>query len=111
MARKLTPQQAKLKADFEKMMNSHKKPLERGAKAKGVKSTAAPKSKLGVPLVERNRVDNAKSVDTGYASTAAKKIRAYTGDKMVGISQMHKSNAVPVFNEEAVKDITKMRRG
>jgi hypothetical protein len=34
----------------------------------------------------------------------------YTGEKMIGISQMAKSNAVPVFNEEAITDIARMRR-
>ena len=34
----------------------------------------------------------------------------YTGDQLVGISQMAKSNAVPVFNYEHVIDISRMRR-
>lgn len=51
------------------------------------------------------------SVDSGcgVATKAAPKV--YTGDKIVGIAAMHKSNLVPVFNEEAAKDISKMRRG
>lgn len=34
----------------------------------------------------------------------------YTGTKMVGISQTHKSNLVPVFNTDHVVDIARMRR-
>lgn len=34
----------------------------------------------------------------------------YTGEKIIGISQMAKSNAVPVFNQEAIVDIARMRR-
>ena len=34
----------------------------------------------------------------------------YTGDKMIGIATMHKSNAVPVFSDESAKDISRMRR-
>lgn len=109
--RKLTPQQLQLKKDFEKMMQQHSKPLERGAKSKGAKSSAPPLSKHATPHVERNRVSTAKSLDTGGGTTAAKRQKVYTGDKMVGVSQMHKSNLVPVFNDEAAKDITKMRRG
>jgi len=45
----------------------------------------------------------------GVATLAAPKV--YTGDKIVGIAAMHKSNLVPVFNEEAARDISKMRRG
>ena len=36
--------------------------------------------------------------------------QCYTGDKIIGIATMHKSNAVPVFNSEAAKDISQMRR-
>ena len=36
----------------------------------------------------------------------------YTGErKLLGIGLMHKSNLVPVWDEEDAKDITKMRRG
>lgn len=109
--RKLTPQQVVLKKEFEAMMAKHSKPLERGAKAKGAKSSASPVSKHAMPHVERNRVSTAKSLDTGGGTTAVKRTKVYTGDKVVGVSQMHKSNLVPVFNSEAAKDITKMRRG
>jgi hypothetical protein len=36
--------------------------------------------------------------------------KVYTGDAIVGISTMHKSNAVPVFNKQAAIDISQMRR-
>jgi hypothetical protein len=34
----------------------------------------------------------------------------YTGDKMIGIATMHKSNAVPVFSSEDAAAIANMRR-
>jgi hypothetical protein len=34
----------------------------------------------------------------------------YTGDKIIGIAAMHKSNLVPVFNDEAAKEVSSMRR-
>jgi hypothetical protein len=37
--------------------------------------------------------------------------KVYTGDAMIGISTLHKSNAVPVFRQEDAVDIAKMRRG
>ena len=37
--------------------------------------------------------------------------KVYTGDKIIGIATMHKSNAVPVFSEEQAVDISRMRRG
>ena len=36
--------------------------------------------------------------------------KEYSGDLVVGISQMHKSNAVPVINQEEIIDIARMRR-
>jgi hypothetical protein len=34
----------------------------------------------------------------------------YTGDKLIGIAMMHKSNLVPVFKKEDAEDISRMRR-
>ena len=36
--------------------------------------------------------------------------KVYTGSEMLGIGQLHKSNAVPVFRQEDVIDIARMRR-
>jgi hypothetical protein len=36
--------------------------------------------------------------------------KVYTGDAMIGIGQLHKSNAVPVFKQSDAEDISKMRR-
>lgn len=35
----------------------------------------------------------------------------YTGDKLLGIATMHKSNMVPVFKQEDAAEIARMRRG
>jgi len=40
-----------------------------------------------------------------------KQTQQYTGDKIIGIGTMHKSNAVPIFNDQQAKDISTMRRG
>jgi hypothetical protein len=37
--------------------------------------------------------------------------KVYTGDKMLGIATMHKSNSVPVFRAEDAVEIARMRRG
>jgi hypothetical protein len=39
-----------------------------------------------------------------------KEHQMYTGDAMIGIGQLHKSNAVPVFKKEDAVDLAKMRR-
>lgn len=36
--------------------------------------------------------------------------KTYTGDKIIGIGTMHKSNAVPIFSAEDAESISKMRR-
>jgi len=41
---------------------------------------------------------------------AAKESPKYTGTYVKGISTMHKSNAVPVVDDEHIKDIAHMRR-
>mgnify|MGYP001275068762 FL=1 len=41
-------------------------------------------------------------------STAKKEQHVYTGDLIVGIATMHKSNAVPVMNKQQAKDISRM---
>lgn len=51
------------------------------------------------------------SLDTGFGNAAKADIKVYTGDKMLGIATMHKSNSVPVFSAEEAEDISKMRRG
>ena len=51
------------------------------------------------------------SLDTGHAGAVrTKDIPQYTGTKIIGIGTMHKSNAVPIFNNEEAIDISKMRR-
>jgi hypothetical protein len=44
-------------------------------------------------------------------SCAKKEPPKYTGTLVKGIATMHKSNAVPVINEEQMQDISRMRRG
>lgn len=48
------------------------------------------------------------SADTGPATKSSPKV--YTGDKVLGIATLHKSNAVPVFNNTEAVEISSMRR-
>jgi len=52
------------------------------------------------------------SLDTGHkgAVTTGLKKHTYTGDKMLGVATMHKSNMVPIFNDESAVDVAQMRR-
>ena len=51
---------------------------------------------------------NSKDV-CGVATKPAQKV--YTGTLIKGIATMHKSNAVPVLNDEQAIEISRMRRG
>lgn len=58
---------------------------------------------------ETQHIPSLNSLPTGVAIKPEPKI--YTGDLIVGIATMHKSNAVPVMRgTDQAKDIAKMRR-
>jgi hypothetical protein len=50
------------------------------------------------------------SVTSNVADTSRKERSYYTGKNLLGIGTLHKSNLVPVFNEEDAKDMSNMRR-
>ena len=52
-------------------------------------------------------VSAAPSADSCSKPTRTK----YTGTLVKGIATMHKSNAVPIINDQEAKDISNMRRG
>lgn len=53
---------------------------------------------------------SAPSLVTPGGNCALKETPKYTGTQVLGISQMAKSNAVPVFNTDHIVDIARMRR-
>ena len=44
------------------------------------------------------------------AVTWAKGPKVYTGDQMIGIATMHKSNLVPIFSDDNAVEVSQMRR-
>lgn len=52
-----------------------------------------------------------KSADMGAPTVcAAPEAKKYTGTLVKGIGTMHKSNAIPIIDEEQMKDLARMRR-
>jgi len=51
------------------------------------------------------------SITSSNGDTFKKPIPIYTGDAMIGIGTLHKSNAVPIFSTDEAKEISRMRRG
>lgn len=60
--------------------------------------------------VGRSTSNHIPSRVTEGGSTAAVH-KVYTGNKILGIGTMHKSNAVPIFSDEQAVEISRMRRG
>ena len=63
-----------------------------------------------MPATYRNTNSQYKSLDTGVGICAKPERKEYTGTLVKGIATMHKSNAVPVLNQEEATDIANMRR-
>lgn len=53
---------------------------------------------------------NLPSKDTGVRMAVKKEVNTYTGDQMIGIGTLHKSNLVPIFKNDEAKEIASMRR-
>ena len=65
---------------------------------------------LNTPI-GRTNTHHIKSLNTGHSGpVSSKPAQKYTGSKMLGVGQLHKSNAVPVFCDQDAIDIARMRR-
>jgi len=74
--------------------------------------TAAPlgtKSRLAIPA-GRDTMKDIRSLKTDGGVALKTAAPVYTGDKIIGIGTLHKSNAVPIFSNQEAEDIARMRR-
>lgn len=62
------------------------------------------------PVSHRRDTPAIPSLDTGIGVAVKRESPVYTGTEMIGIGQLHKSNAVPVFRQEDAQDLARMRR-
>jgi hypothetical protein len=94
-----------------------KKRKPKGVIAKKYNKSAAILGVEKIPRLEyssRVGADAARSIqslNTTVSYTDRRESMKYTGTLVKGIATMHKSNAVPVIDEEQMKDISRMRRG
>lgn len=67
----------------------------------------------GTPLPKYEVSDHRQKYPSGdgIGVNYSRKEKVYTGTLIKGISVLHKSNAVPVINDEQILEIAKMRRG
>ena len=63
------------------------------------------------PRVGADSARKIESLNSDRIFTEKRESLKYTGTLVKGIATMHKSNAVPVIDEEQMKDISRMRRG
>lgn len=50
------------------------------------------------------------SRDSGIGNTAKKQSNTYSGNAIIGLGTLHKSNCVPIFSDQEAKEIAQMRR-
>jgi hypothetical protein len=97
--RKPTAKQRELQASWEALVKKYEP-------TKPIKAVAVKQTKAYV-----RETPHYPSLSTGYHDCTKKQQHQYTGDKMIGIGTLHKSNAVPVFSSDDAKEISRMRRG
>lgn len=103
-AKKPTAVQRQLAAEWEAIQKKY-------APKKTIKSTSSKLDyKLTVPP-GRTTSTHIPSRNTGDGIGSTKQTQHYTGDKMLGIGTLHKSNAVPVFSTDEAHEMARMRRG
>jgi hypothetical protein len=83
--------------------------LYRSGKLRRSRGKPVPKSPMEATTYRRPspNVPSGNEIGTFVGKKEEKK---YTGDKLMGIATMHKSNMVPVFRQEDAEDIARMRR-
>jgi hypothetical protein len=92
----------KARAEHREWLASHGLDRKRPKQDPGTLVLPIIKDRTGVPCGNRPPV----------AVKGRQEQQTYSGErKLIGIATMHKSNMVPVFDEQSAKDIAKMRRG
>jgi hypothetical protein len=82
-----------------------------GAKRTRPEKQVAPEVKtFEYKLPDTSRGKEYKSRDSGNGVALKREPNKYTGTLIKGIATMHKSNAVPIINQEQATEIANMRR-
>ena len=78
----------------------------------GSRSSVGSEQRSSKPWVTGSSpVESAKPKVVYDSSMAKKEEKVYTGTEIIGIAQMHKSNAIPVRSKKSAEEVAKMRRG
>lgn len=98
--RKPNAKQRALRASWEDILKKYE-PKEK-VKASAPTSSSKP---------YRRETPFVPSLGSHQGDCTRKQQQTYTGNAMMGIATLHKSNAVPVFSQEDAVEISRMRRG
>lgn len=107
--KKTRKQREKEKLAWKEQQEKYKRP---SVSKSGIAWTPEVKKSLEntLSLKDERLMRNIPSRDSGKGVAAKKFANTYTGDKLIGIGSLHKSNLVPVFKEDEAKDLASMRR-
>lgn len=83
---------------------------EQRAIKSSLKQSTSGRLEISGPVCARPVDQHIPSRGTGMGNATLTARNVYTGDKMIGIGQLHKSNAVPIFRTEDAEDLARMRR-
>lgn len=97
-----------LKMEWENLTKKH----QETSKPKTSNRLMNSPKKYSLTIPRGRGTDHIPTVDSGHlGAVTVKQTQKYTGDKLLGIGVMHKSNLVPIFNGDDAIAISKMRRG
>ena len=102
-ARKKSQKQLRLEREHQAFIAKIK-----GSSVSGSTTASKPVRVGSIPTSPANSTTSSISY---HSSMAKKEEKVYTGNEIIGIAQMHKSNAVPIRNKKSAEDVAKMRRG
>ena len=102
--KKLTKKQQALENDWDSILKKWET-VPKFARTKSVIKVAKTSQTI------QAKVETIPSKVTPGGSTAKKESTRYTGTLIVGIATMHKSNAVPILNQQEAIEVSSMRRG
>jgi len=100
-------QAQKLDAEWNELMKKWGADQRERERARGLRA-ATYKPPVNPRLAEARSIPSLPDQHVG--AVTVKQTPQYTGDKIVGIGTMHKSNAVPIFSDQEAKEISSMRR-
>ena len=94
---------------YEKWCAKHDiKPVGKTVK-KAIRNISLPGTVYTPYVRETARIPSRDTGHTGAVNTGRKTLY-YTGDKMLGVATMHKSNLVPIFSDDNAVEVSQMRR-